>query len=595
MPQSRTDLKSPTLTWVDFTDFTPGVYNNSNISGVNNYSSGINPIVPAPKAAAQLTGTWGCMALPTGGLAPLPRIITVKTFIAAGDESIYYSCTGMISYSPSNLSIITTPLKNNFIYCLMSIGKTDEDYYINYKIWLTLGKTGKTHTTRLWQWAEFIGSPLTKGLGAWGCPFPITTRINYSGILFPVVVFPMLPTYTNTVPNGEILVYPPLEFRTTYTMQNINTVSTTVTPNPTGCKVGPIIAHQGRIIVLSNSRQEWPTGTIITNDGISFTTPSGTKWLYNQLEYISPENPFGYGGGGSISAGELFLIKKKGGAVVVYGTITNPQVIYLGGVQSTGNIYGQVAQSPIGLVYCSQGNGAWVWNGSSQSTKISYQISSTFFVMTPDATIQEITGVVNTNGSLGYFCFSWGEWILFSNSWIYNIKIKSWWRLTNTTSSSAFFHYCLAGNTLDSVFASRIIHFASGSTVYSDLVLLNKKVPGKKWSWYSLPVKLSENRYINIREVIVYASSPECPYGEIAVEIFPNEGTTPEVLNIVSTIKTYPSMFRIPCNINTTSNIRFRIEAVVGGDHGTTIYSAPIIHQISFGYKVRQHIQNQDS
>ena len=52
--------------WLHLEDFSPGIYDASNISTSK-------PIVEAPLGAANSAGTWCCMALPGGGLGPLPR------------------------------------------------------------------------------------------------------------------------------------------------------------------------------------------------------------------------------------------------------------------------------------------------------------------------------------------------------------------------------------------------------------------------------------------------------------------------------------------------------------------------------------------
>src|SRR5487761_2414506 len=59
--------------WVSLADFTPGIYDNSNIAG-------ISPVIPAPLGAADARYTQGCMALPNGGLGPLPKFTTTYSY-----------------------------------------------------------------------------------------------------------------------------------------------------------------------------------------------------------------------------------------------------------------------------------------------------------------------------------------------------------------------------------------------------------------------------------------------------------------------------------------------------------------------------------
>src|SRR5208282_2542453 len=121
--------------------------------------------------------------------------------------------------------------------------------------------------------------------------------------------------------------------------------------------------HQNRIIVLSGVTYDYPAGSgFDTNEQICFTDPPNSAALGFQQTVLVPEEPYGYGCAGSISAGELVLIKKRGGGVVVTGDIFSPNVTDLPGVEPTGGIYGNASSGLDGFFYCSYENGAWVWN-----------------------------------------------------------------------------------------------------------------------------------------------------------------------------------------------------------------------------------------
>lgn len=66
--------------------------------------------------------------------------------------------------------------------------------------------------------------------------------------------------------------------------------------------------------------------------------------------------------------------------MVVNGDIEAPNsVLFLPGIEPTGDIYGMAAAAEAGLFYCSTHRGAWLWNGGNTSQKISRQLRDDFF------------------------------------------------------------------------------------------------------------------------------------------------------------------------------------------------------------------------
>src|ERR1700677_1198206 len=53
--------------WLHIDDFTPGIYDFDFTNQV-----GSNDFTPPPLGSARRSGTFGCVGLPNGGLAPLP-------------------------------------------------------------------------------------------------------------------------------------------------------------------------------------------------------------------------------------------------------------------------------------------------------------------------------------------------------------------------------------------------------------------------------------------------------------------------------------------------------------------------------------------
>ena len=103
------------------------------------------------------------------------------------------------------------------------------------------------------------------------------------------------------------------------------------------------------------------------------------------------------------------------------GDINVPSsVISLPGVQSTGDFVGRACPTPMGLVYCSQNQGAWVWNGGNISQKFSQALNDSFFDLE--------TGNIESN-NYGFFVEHWQKWVMFSGNVWYDTDTGSWWNI----------------------------------------------------------------------------------------------------------------------------------------------------------------------
>ena len=136
----------------------------------------------------------------------------------------------------------------------------------------------------------------------------------------PVAVFPTGGP-ADTTAGGQLYMYPNPATPTSY-------IPFAMMANPGDSITGQTIVHQSRIFVLAGVDYGYPAGGgFATNENLNFTDPPLSASMGNQQTVLVAEEPFGYGCAGSISAGELFLVKKRGGGVVLTGDIeTSAQV-----------------------------------------------------------------------------------------------------------------------------------------------------------------------------------------------------------------------------------------------------------------------------
>ena len=213
--------------------------------------------------------------------------------------------------------------------------------------------------------------------------------------------------------------------------------------------------------------------------------------------------PWGYGAWGTISVGELFLIKKNGGGLIVYGDIDAiTSAISMPGVQSVGDFVGRASAGPLPVWSTAPGAArAWVWNGGNTSQKISTQLRDSFY----DATTA--TGMVGNN--YGFDVTHWQNWIVFSNNYLYDLDHGGWWQLYpgdgggNASVTGHTFWWWNEGRFGNQMYAAPL-KFASGAKWWYKF---DSEVPAPHWQWQSLPIHVDANadRTIDLREIYVRA------------------------------------------------------------------------------------------
>ena len=547
----------PELLWVHLDDFSSGVYDAS-------YVTRAEPIVPAPLGAANAEETFCCASLPGGGLGPLPKLTHVGGYspsFPSGVTTIYM--TGMI---------VNPGLQNGDteIVVMLESDSGSTHYFTAASYALT-----PTFSTESYNIIETISASTQPGI--FGSPYPtwtrgrITTPTTKPGS--PILVFPAAFTHDTHGNRGHVFVYPSQLAPTTFTCQDL--VQPTVTT--TGI-AGQVVCYSNRILTLAGIDYTWPTGGgISTNENIDFTTPPNGLTLSDQDTVLVAEFPWGYGAAGSISTGELLLVKKEGGGVVVNGDIANPaSVIYLPGIMPTGDFYGHTGASDIGLFYCSEGRGAYLWNGGNASQKISNQLRDDFFDCQ--------TGVIDSN-NYGFFVERWGQFMLFSNNYIYNTLTGSWWVL-----------YPNATNGSSQVTGHTIFHWSQGVRGYQMwgaplrftssnrdwLFLFDNRYAAQHWQWQSLPIHVvpTADHVVDVRQVVVRAS---CPNSGSTVKV--TIGSWSATSNIA--IGTTPTPIRF--NVGMGALGLDDIVVTLNGDQTTATDSSPIIHSVDVGYRVHAH------
>lgn len=547
--------------WIHIDDFTPGVYDGSFISLAE-------PKLSAPLGAADAINTWCCGALSAGlGLGPLPALTASEAYPnAMPGTSTEAFITGFI----------VNPGLDSAVDELIIIFEADDgtDHYLRAFSDVPMGPSLNS----------ILSVDAATQVGLFGSPYPAWTRMNVLGTGTPppppTLVFPAALDNDARGPDGHLYIYPPILAPTTYAVQDL--ITGTSGGDDNSSVTGQVVCYGSRVICLVGINYPWPAGGgINTNEILNFTDPPQSSDYGNQEDVITAEAPWGYGAWGTISVGELMLIKKNGGGVIVYGDIDAiSSAIEMPGVQSVGDFVGKAAPGPLGLVYCSEQRGAWTWNGGNTAQKISNQLRDNFY----DATTP--TGLESNN--YGFSVAHWQDWILFSNNYLFNQDTGSWWQLypgsgngNADTVGHTFWWWC-EGRFGNQMYAAPLNFGTAGGLNKNWWYMFDAKTPAPHWQWTSLPIHVDghADRRLDVRQLILRLSDPS------------SSGTATATVTIggftettTTTITNEPQEFRF--NVGTGARGIQDIVIQVNGDNSTSGKSAPVLHSIDLGYQVR--------
>lgn len=564
MPQHDNQLgsKKDPGQWVHIDDFSPGCFAPSNVSTAD-------PITGQTEGAADFTATFACSVIKGGSLGPLPALVSSVPYSTFGGLPGTATSSLLVGFS------VTPNLLTQF-FEVVAVFESDD---------------GTDHYVKAYSYVPGAGTPLhaitgptitsATTPGFFGAPYPAFTRLNADGSAGPPPPGPKLifPTAVLTDPNassGHLWVYPSVAAPTTFAADDLNTGPTSI--------VGQVITYGNRVICICGVDYDWPAGGgINTNENFNYTDPPESAEYGNQQTIMAVEAPWGYGAWGTQSVGELLLVKKVGGGVILNGDINVPtSIIRIPGIQSTGDLVGLGSATPIGFIYCSENQGAWLWNGGDVSQKMSQQLPDDFF---------NIEQNLLTN-NYGFNVEHWHKWVMFSGNVWYDTDTNSWWNLypkagltVGTLVGKTFWWYNLT-NFGNQLLAAPLQLTSNNDSAYSEF---DNTVGSSCYQWRSLPIHVAPNadRTLDIRQVIVRCSDPSNT-GLATVTVSTPNGSYSEASVAADTpITNQPTMVRFNVGQGAQGLQDIVIQVLAENTSGNP---APIIESIDVEYKVRQAI-----
>jgi hypothetical protein len=565
------------LDYVQINDFRPGIYSKS-------YKVVGGLAVPAPLGAAQLNGTFSCIALPTGGLAPLPAITDTMS-VPLPDTDVnatlgYFNVDGFMTFGPvgpgpggrvDDLFLGIEYLNVDGAHRIFTYYRVDP-----------VSGTDPFPSDQLVQ-VSSTQNPISEQY--MGMSFAVS-RMNPSSPFLtpgtPVVVTAWAPP--GFAADQHVWAFPdPSE------PSDTEVIDLCVPNRPTNTgetNVGDILGHQGRIVMLeylTNAFGARAGDLIPTNEQISFSDPANSFDAFGggspytigiQQQVFAQEFPNGYGAWGSISAGELFLVKHQGGGVLVTGDIASPTVTRLPGVVSTGGMTCRAASTPLGLFYYARFSGVYIWRGADTSDKISQNLEDDFIFYSPGP-----DKFVNTAVQIQ----EWADWVVTTNGFLYDTISGGWWRLDNPATYIP--QWFGRGFFADDLYA--IPCRLNNTTKTGAVRKYNRRTPAHTYSWQSQPIPRYVNRLAEEREYVLVAEGA----GTVVVSATNIDGSTggteTQTFTLPAQAASQQVRLRLPC-LAKGYDITVKIVATGSGGSG----AAPIVHSIAVGaHQIQEAIE----
>lgn len=554
------------LTYIEMTDFTVGVWSNNNLAGGVNITSD-NPCKADP------SNTFRCIALPTGGLGPLPRLQQsdrLTTIPESGVAGITYQVAGFNTWgrvlpSPAtDASADQTEVHVVLYYDYDDGTGFDADLY-----WLRERQFDTTPTTETIYHVDLEGS----GHSGPRYAYLLKTRMNPTTPDDPGI--PVMVCMANRVANNDLPIYRAFpDPASANILSTVAVLATDADSNAIAQTYNIAAAHQGRIIAGQwRAADHGPGGDVlITNETFFWTETNDNVAVSNVGAQFIPELDQSVTDLAPMSANSLLVIKWYGGGYVLQGDLSDVTVVQLPNLPCPdGSDWVRGVNTSRGYIYSAGPAGMYLWNGGDGAEPISRQLDGEFAVGS-----NFITGA---NGQ----CDRWMDRVLVPQNWVWDANMQSWWRIADPAtvnirfwSTVAYSAYAYGAAASFTAASPNFMHRFQ----YTDLAYT--------WVWKSHPLWTSQARRMEVRQGTVALQGR----GTVTITIIDDAGgTSAETFTINHTnIRNY----RWDISLD-AENLIVQIEASGNAGGGAGTAEAPLVHRLFLGYKTAQHLRNSNT
>jgi hypothetical protein len=591
--------------YIEISDFTPGLQ-----SDYLSYATTAGP--SNQDGYCQVTESYGCYGGKFGGLHPAPRLVATKTQALFDSTTANYPTAG-----EKRAQIVATYLMSPVWPASGTVGNKGDTVSFNY-----VGEPDQLFVAYNWYYSD------TGAAGTWNRKYRLESYRPYrlandqitidtlaNDIPAVQVAFPLSQrrygfgsidgTRSNltsaTVPGPAHIVYSMAD----WTLNKVNGAwpgpstlysNTASRSTTTGTQFNQaVLSHQGRVIFIENQNNaNWgagvtnvlgqpfgANGVIPAGESVGYSDPNAfiaTNVTFNAQLFVE-ENPTGFGTWQSMNANELFLVKNRGGGVVIRGDVARPTVVRLPGLPSVYDATNKGALTDKGYVYGTR-NGVYRWNGADTADDLAPQMGGPnggwFWKTDDDETDYLWPGALH-----GTFTYA-PPFVIAPNNFMFNTETNSWWRVhptptQNNTTGKIFAHW--QTSTSGRFYGVPAYISDTQTTVWSRF---DPNLGASQYVWRSQPLARTRNRTLNMREINLVAQGS----GTITVDIISIGGMLVSKDFIINSVDR-PIIQFVPIKAQ-AQDVEIRITSA--GDDDTT--NAPVVHRIAIGYNTASSVSH---
>lgn len=552
---------SQSTQWLSIADFKPGIHENLSPS--------------YPPGTAQETNTYRCFAMASGALAPLPITHTQSFTISdpvnpATLSSEEFRVIGLEAIGPLYWAAEATPgtdQNNTEIFVGIEYWVADDQYL---EVWRY-----KRHYLSTPVWEKVWTSTAVAGTyDATIRPANFVFGWGRSNSSDPSVSGPSVVTWAGA---GYAQEFPddaaPSVVGTAYLPGDKSD------PANAGSLCSPdiIVMHQGRAIIFPLLVLAFGDSAVYAhNESIYFSSFNNYKQRDPSITSywniaVGPESPVGYACVAALSANELFLLKRKGGAHVITGDVagvgpSSPTVRAYPFIKSPGFTLNNGTITPQGFAYVVDSGGVWVWQGGDISQNITPHLPDNFWRPEPI----DMAGNAVAWGYQWTQCDQANTFTLFPNNWVWDTEQNGWWKVDDPTQHTI---YRWSTDWRFKKAYGAPSGFRGGASGDPTILEFDLTTPADSYSWQSQPLSTTIDKSVAVMQMGIVGSGE----GTVTLTVTSRQDQVGQTRTFTFSDTSYPEFQVNSCGVRGT-HLVFRVEA----EASVAGQPAPTVHEIRY-------------
>lgn len=456
--------------WIDLANFSVGIQSGWHSMGGDE---------EAKDGAAQIAGTWGCVASPNGGLEPAPAIVVTQQLLLDGGDGLASTYTdagipGTVRIHDMRIQPMWNGviIDGNYVDGDATLAGVNTDavmlaveYFSNANIGVAgADALGRKHVWYLYNEMANILSSLSSSGATPLLTDQLSTQFMWAHIAMIYSSYGTAPDPTKPgspfaawlwatqfVDGTPSVPTPAIDTTVTYFPNPFTNTQPNGGPQPEASPIAgygwttfyKMVSHNDRLVLTSALI---PTSGYSVNwmqFGLGETKTDDTLFFHgiNNVQDVTATNIVqltsdvidGVGAIISGPANQLFIVRNHDGGLIITGSMENPTIDRFPGVEPVGGYVNNPCVTPLGVVYGAAG-GVFVWPGGDHATQLGHGLEGKFWLT--EGQWRSGDPIVDLQGRerrqphtpCGTFAYRY-PFVYCPNNYVFDTRTGGWFRL----------------------------------------------------------------------------------------------------------------------------------------------------------------------